>query len=723
MKKTLAILAALALAVTLYSCNSSSSSSSPVTLSQQDAILEIESKLGLTYPVNEKQGDAAATLVETEQVITNDGEAYIKNPELPRINVKITRMGKVAEIANTSAFNPHYGVIKGNKDNTCADIKKGLKTYNDLGLTDQVKVSTTGAIRTICIPENGMTNAKIETKVSELQAVLTINQALKLTANGNGEFTETAGDVTSIKIGGNAEVLKRLATAGLTLTKGTLTETLDNTGDVTGTYDASTDILTYTLTNSEFDLSTDKTAGKYNLILKDDQDTTADTKDDVIYNVGTLQVGDVDDSLEATDTETPATDTETETPATDTETETPATGPNEASEEGASVAVTSVRITPITPVEIYIGGTYNMLKAEVSPDNATNKAVTWSSSDINIATVEIVSFWGIDSVRVTAVAEGEAIMTATTVDGGKTATVAVTVAAAPVVAVTGATTTSTSREISLFVGGPMAGVRLVLEPGNASNKQVHWTSNKPAIASVTPSSSNPTAARVTGLTEGTAIITGTTDDGGFTDTATVTVGPAPTPVPVTSISVRSATLEVDVGNRGPYQRLTFIPTNATRQEKRVTWTSSNVGIATVDGAGIVIGVTAGTATITATLDADNSITTSLTVTVHSALRGVTVTAAGNATTIAKAKGSELQMSFSVTPTNANPNVVWTVAAAKSDGTRVTDVYTITESGVLTVSGSSGGTANDVITVTATSVGEDTNRNTIASTKEITVVEL
>ena len=55
-----------------------------------------------------------------------------------------------------------------------------------------------------------------------------------------------------------------------------------------------------------------------------------------------------------------------------------------------------------------------ILTATIEPDNATNQAVTWESSDHNVATV--------DNGKVSAVAAGEAIITVTTADGGKTAT-------------------------------------------------------------------------------------------------------------------------------------------------------------------------------------------------------------------------------------------------------------------------------------------------------------
>lgn len=86
-----------------------------------------------------------------------------------------------------------------------------------------------------------------------------------------------------------------------------------------------------------------------------------------------------------------------------------------------TVAVTGVTVDPAT-ASIEVGKT-TKLTATVAPDNATNKAVTYKSSDENIATVA-------SDGTVTAVAVGTANITATTVDGGSTASCAVTVVAA-----------------------------------------------------------------------------------------------------------------------------------------------------------------------------------------------------------------------------------------------------------------------------------------------------
>lgn len=85
------------------------------------------------------------------------------------------------------------------------------------------------------------------------------------------------------------------------------------------------------------------------------------------------------------------------------------------------VAVTGVSLSPTTGSLIVGGGTIQ-LTATVSPSNATNKNVIWSSSNTSVATVN-------SSGLVSSVAVGTAIITVTTQNGSKTATSAISVSA------------------------------------------------------------------------------------------------------------------------------------------------------------------------------------------------------------------------------------------------------------------------------------------------------
>lgn len=82
-----------------------------------------------------------------------------------------------------------------------------------------------------------------------------------------------------------------------------------------------------------------------------------------------------------------------------------------------AVSVSAVTVSPATAT-VKVGDAVT-LSATITPENATDKTITWSSSDDKIATVE--------AGKVTGVAEGTATITATTKEGGKTATSTVTV--------------------------------------------------------------------------------------------------------------------------------------------------------------------------------------------------------------------------------------------------------------------------------------------------------
>ena len=89
------------------------------------------------------------------------------------------------------------------------------------------------------------------------------------------------------------------------------------------------------------------------------------------------------------------------------------------------IAVTSVTLAGCdadTPLAI---GSTRQLTATVLPETATNRAVTWSSNNTNVATVDV------NSGLVTAVTAGNATITVTTADGGRYATCVVTVEEIP----------------------------------------------------------------------------------------------------------------------------------------------------------------------------------------------------------------------------------------------------------------------------------------------------
>ncbi len=187
------------------------------------------------------------------------------------------------------------------------------------------------------------------------------------------------------------------------------------------------------------------------------------------------------------------------------------------------VDVTGVSLNKTT-TSIQVGAS-EQLTATIEPNNATNKAVNWSSNPTSVATVD-------NSGNVTAVAEGTATITVTTQDGNKTATCTVTVtpASSDPVAVTGVSLNKTST--TLTVGGSET-LTASVQPSNATNKAVNWSSNPTSVATVDSNG------KVTAVAEGTATITVTTQDGNKTATCTVTVNAAPPtpPTPPTTLTL------------------------------------------------------------------------------------------------------------------------------------------------------------------------------------------
>ena len=146
------------------------------------------------------------------------------------------------------------------------------------------------------------------------------------------------------------------------------------------------------------------------------------------------------------------------------------------------------------------------LTATVLPENAANKAVTWTSSNPAAATVD-------ESGNVIAVGAGSTTITVTTADGSKTAECNVTVAPLTV-PVTGVTLNKPTLPL---LAGTSEQLTAAVSPGNATNQAVTWASSDPAVATVDG------IGNVTAVGPGSAAITVTTADGAMTAVCTVTV--------------------------------------------------------------------------------------------------------------------------------------------------------------------------------------------------------
>ncbi len=189
-----------------------------------------------------------------------------------------------------------------------------------------------------------------------------------------------------------------------------------------------------------------------------------------------------------------------------------------------------------TSLDMNVGESF-LLTATVYPTNATNKVVSWTSSNTSVATVD-------DDGRVRALQEGTATITAIVDEVKATCTVRVAATSGEDVKVTGITVTSTSGSDEVHVGEDLQ-LQAAVTPDNATNKAVEWSSSDTEIATVDANG------LVTGVAEGTATITATAADGsGVTGTFDVTVTEKPetesaTPTFTTNLE---SSMDVTVGD-------------------------------------------------------------------------------------------------------------------------------------------------------------------------------
>ena len=170
---------------------------------------------------------------------------------------------------------------------------------------------------------------------------------------------------------------------------------------------------------------------------------------------------------------------------------------------GITIPVTGISLS--TTTLNLIEGNSSTLTAIISPTNATNQNVVWSTNDSSVATVS--------NGVVTAVSAGSATITASTVDGNYTANCSITVSASTV-GVTGVSLSVHSIEMSSI--GETYTINYTILPANATNKNITWSSSAPTVAIIEDR-------LITAKGNGTAVITIRTADGGYSDTCTVKV--------------------------------------------------------------------------------------------------------------------------------------------------------------------------------------------------------
>ena len=346
-----------------------------------------------------------------------------------------------------------------------------------------------------------------------------------------------------------------------------------------------------------------------------------------------------------------------------------------AGEKTATCEIT-VEATPVTSITLDKTSVSLKVKetvtitATVAPDDATDKTVTWTSSNEAVATIK-------DGV-VTAVSLGTATITAQA--GEKTATCEITVEATPV---TGITLNQTS--VSLKVNERVT-LTATVAPDDATDKTVSWTSSNDDIASVDDGV-------VTALKLGTATITAKAGD--KTATCEITVEATP----VTSITLDRTSVSLRT-NETVTLTATVNPDDAT--DKTVTWSSSNSYVATVKD-GVVTAVSPGTATITAKAGDQ---TASCVITVEATqVTGISL----NKTSVSLKVNETVTLTATVTPADATDKTVTWSSSNTGVATVKNGVVTAVKAGTATITAKAG-TKSATCTVTVTSSGVDSGSN-------------
>lgn len=249
--------------------------------------------------------------------------------------------------------------------------------------------------------------------------------------------------------------------------------------------------------------------------------------------------------------------------------------------DGGKMASCLVKVgTPVKGITLsvssktlYVGDPSLDISAALTPANATDKSLEWSSSDPEVASIAPGA--ALHAV-IKPLKPGKTTITATTKDGGFTASCEVTVKRH----VSGVSLNKAS--LTLYVGETES-LAATVAPEDASDKSVVWSSGNSAVASVSNG-------KVTANKPGSAVIKVVTNDLSKEAACTVTVKRH-----AESVELSQKEIKLYLGENRSLTA-TVLPSDAS--DKNVTWSSSNPNVATVSTAGNVVSKSIGTTVIT-----------------------------------------------------------------------------------------------------------------------------
>ena len=320
-------------------------------------------------------------------------------------------------------------------------------------------------------------------------------------------------------------------------------------------------------------------------------------------------------------------------------------------EQEMNIPITQISISDDQYKALTIGQS-TQLSAIILPENASDKSVTWSSSNSSIATVN-------SDGLVKAVGIGSATIKCRANDGsGVTATCVIDVFAIFVSKIE-----LSISECSLEKGETKQ-LNATINPNNATNKSVIWVSSNTSVANVDNNG------LVTAIEPGAAtIICKALDGSNVQGTCIVTV----TPKKVQSISLNVTSLTLNVEES--YQ-LTATANPSDASNIAFSWSSSNFDVANVDENGLVTAMERGETYITCTALDGSGVKATCKVTVTSIpVSGISL----NHTSYTIGETNTLQLIANVSPSNAgNRDISWSSSN--------TAIATVDEKGLVTAQG-------------------------------------
>ncbi|MCI5702132.1 MAG: Ig-like domain-containing protein [Erysipelotrichaceae bacterium] len=320
----------------------------------------------------------------------------------------------------------------------------------------------------------------------------------------------------------------------------------------------------------------------------------------------------------------------------------------------------SLTVSPQS-LNLKLGGSSQLI-ASVLPEKSNNQ-ISWSSTNSRVATVDsngLVSAVGMGSATIIARTINDITYNVNVLVGNYSKELRSILV--------------TTNYISLSVSNSKQ-LAVAFTPADASNKNVFWTSSNPSVATVDK------YGVVKAISPGSTIIKATSEDGGYTDTATIEVVNYDNIIEEKSIAFDSSSYTVGIGSTKSLIPI-ITPSNATF--KSVRFESSNPSIATVDENGVVRGLKEGTVSITATTNRNRLKAT---------------------TTIIVKYINATSVKVNTTNVNLGKNETFTLVATvlPSDATNKKVSYSVSNSNIATID------ANGIIT------GKNTGTTTITIT--------